>query len=130
MKFSDGFWLNKPGYDIHYAVEPYELYVQDGKISVVATKAVIENRGQTLEGPVLDITFASIRENTIQVTIEHFKGQRKRAPEYKLCAEDGFRPVTVETDVYAELVSGKTRVRVYKGMAWRVEYYYGEKLLP
>lgn len=129
LKFSDGFWLNKPGYDIHYAVEPYELYVQDGKISVVATKAVIENRGQTLEGPVLDITFASIRENTIQVTIEHFKGQRKRAPEYKLCAEDGFRPVTVETDEYAELVSGKTRVRVYKGKAWRVEYYYGEKLL-
>lgn len=50
LKFSDGFWLNKPGYDIHYAVEPYELYVQDGKISVVATKAVIENRGQTLRG--------------------------------------------------------------------------------
>ena len=60
LKFSDGFWLNKPGYDIHYAVEPYELYVQDGKISVVATKAVIENRGQTLEGPVLDLSLIHI----------------------------------------------------------------------
>ena len=104
------------GYDIHYAVEPYELYVQDGKISVVATKAVIENRGQTLEGPVLDITFASIRENTIQVTIEHFKGQRKRAPEYKLYAQDAsarsrWRPTNTPSSSPARRGCASTRAR-------------------
>ena len=122
MKFSDGFWLNKPGYDITYAVEPYELYVRDGRICVVATGEVIESRGQTLGGPVLDISFASTHENTIQVTIEHFKGQKERGPAYVLYEDEAFCPVTVETDEYAELISGQTKVRVYKGRAGRVEY--------
>ena len=48
MKFSDGYWLNKPGYEINYACEPYEIHVSDHAIHVVATHDVITSRGQTL----------------------------------------------------------------------------------
>ncbi len=129
MKFSDGYWLNKPGYDIQYACEPYEIYVSETDIKIVATHAVITSRGQTLDGPVLDITFSSAKENAIKVTIEHFKGQRKKSPDFKLYEDASFRPKTVETDEYAELISGKTRVRVDKIKGWSVKYFYGDKLL-
>ena len=106
MKFSDGYWLNKPGYEINYACEPYEIHVSDHAIHVVATHDVITSRGQTLDGPVLDITFASTLENTIKVTIEHFRGGMEKTPEFQLYEDDGFFPMTVETDEYAELISG------------------------
>ena len=129
MKFSDGFWLNKPGYEINYACEPYEIHVSDHAIHVVATHDVITSRGQTLDGPVLDITFASTLENTIKVTIEHFRGGMETTPEFQLYEDDGFFPMTVETDEYAELISGKARVRINKIKGWSIEYYYGDKLL-
>ena len=129
MKFSDGFWLNKPGYEINYACEPYEIHVSDHAIHVVATHDVITSRGQTLDGPVLDITFASTLENTIKVTIEHFRGGMEKTPEFQLYEDDGFFPMTVETDEYAELISGKARVRINKIKGWSIEYYYGDKLL-
>ena len=129
MKFSDGYWLNKPGYEINYACEPYEIHVSDHAIHVVATHDVITSRGQTLDGPVLDITFASTLENTIKVTIEHFRGGMEKTPEFQLYEDDGFFPMTVETDEYAELISGKARVRINKIKGWSIEYYYGDKLL-
>ena len=50
MKFSDGYWLTAPGYDLFYASEPYEIDVCEHSIHVLATQN-LTNRGQTLGGP-------------------------------------------------------------------------------
>ena len=128
MKFSDGYWLTQPGYDLFYASVPYEIDVSEHAIHVLATQ-VLNSRGDTLQGPVLDVYFSSDLENTIRVKVEHYRGARKKGPEYQLYAQEGFAPTTVETDEYAELISGKTRVRIHKGNAWLIEYYYEDRLL-
>ena len=128
MKFSDGYWLNQPGYDLFYASVPYEIDVTEHAIHVLATQ-VLNSRGDTLQGPVLDVYFSSTLENTIRVKVEHYRGARKKGPEFQLNAQEGFAPVTRETDEYAELISGKTRVRITKGKGWQIEYYYEDRLL-
>ena len=128
MKFSDGYWLTQPGYDLFYASVPYEIDVSEHAIHVLATQ-VLNSRGDTLQGPVLDVYFSSDLENTIRVKVEHYRGARKKGPEYQLYAQEGFAPTTMETDEYAELISGKTRVRIHKGNAWLIEYYYEDRLL-
>ncbi|MGN1251063.1 MAG: TIM-barrel domain-containing protein, partial [Candidatus Spyradocola sp.] len=128
MKFSDGYWLNQPGYDLFYASVPYEIDVTEHAIHVLATQ-VLTSRGDTLQGPVLDVYFSSTLENTIRVKVEHYRGARKKGPEFQLNAQEGFAPVTRETDEYAELISGKTRVRITKGKGWQIEYYYEDRLL-
>ena len=35
MKFSDGYWLNQPGYDLFYASVPYEIDVTEHAIHVL-----------------------------------------------------------------------------------------------
>ena len=119
MKFSDGYWLTQPGYDLFYASVPYEIDVSEHAIHVLATQ-VLNSRGDTLQGPVLDVYFSSDLENTIRVKVEHYRGARKKGPEYQLYAQEGFAPTTMETDEYAELISGKTRVRIHKGNAWLI----------
>ena len=114
MKYSDGFWLNKPGYGVNYATQMYEVTATENTINVLATAQWIGNRGQTLGGPVLEIAFASTLENTIKVTVDHFKGRVKKAPAFELYEDASFRPVIKETDSAFELISGKTRVVVAK----------------
>lgn len=130
MKYSDGFWMNKSGYDVNYATQIYEVKATDNSITVYATNQWIGNRGMTLGGPVLEITFTSTLADSIKVTIEHYKGTVKKGPDFTLYEDTNFKPVINEKDEYWELVSNKTSVRIGKaGGAWDIKYFYDGKLL-
>lgn len=129
MKYADGLWLNKPGYGVNYATQMYEVTADEKSISVLATNQWIGNRGMTLGGPNLEITFTSTLENSIKVCVEHYKGALRKAPSFELYEDENFKPVVNETEKTFELVSGKTRVVVAKSGAWDIKYYYGDKLL-
>ena len=130
MKFSDGFWLNKPGYDVNYATQIYEVTATDTAVKVFATNQWIANRGMTLGGPTLEITFTSTLENTIKVTVEHYKGAKKTGPYFNLYEDASFKPQVTKTDDGYKLISGKTSVLIGNaGGAWDVKYFYEDKLL-
>ncbi len=128
MKFADGFWLNKRGYEVNYASQAYEVKAGTNYINVLATTTYIQNRGMTLGGPVLDITFTSKQKDVIKVTIDHYKGTLGNMPEFELNEDQGFTPEIIETDEYWELVSGGTKVRIGK-WSWNIQYYYKDKKL-
>ena len=131
MKFSDGFWLNKPGYNVNYAEQMYEITADERSVTVFATSRYIQNRGQTLGGPCIEIKFTSTRENSIKVTEDHYKGTARKGPEFSLYEDKDFRPVINRLDNGGyELISGKTKavIGVEKG-AWDIKYYYDGRLL-
>lgn len=130
MKFSDGFWLNKPGYSINYATQMYEIEADDSSITIYATNQWIGNRGMTLAGPMFTVRFTSTLENSIKVTIDHFQGAVQNGPAFTLYEDDGFKPVVNKTENGYELISGKTMVKVgQQGGAWDISYWYEDKLL-
>lgn len=51
MKFSDGFRLNKRGYDVNYAAQAYGITPVENGLNVYVPTTYIQNRGQTLGGP-------------------------------------------------------------------------------
>lgn len=131
MKYSDGFWLNQPGYNVSYATQMYEVSASENALHVYATAQWIQNRGMTLGGPVLEISFTSTLPDTIKVTIDHYKGAIKKGPNFDLNEDDSFKPVInkLENGGY-ELVSNKTKVVIGgQSGAWDVKYYYEDKLL-
>ncbi len=131
MKYSDGFWLNKPGYNISYATQMYEVTADERALHVYATAQWIQNRGMTLGGPVLEITFSSTMENSIKVSIVHHKGAHKKGPDFELNEDQSFKPQInkLENEGY-ELISGSTKVVIgAQGTAWDVKYYFNDKLL-
>lgn len=129
MKFSDGFWLNKKGYDVNFVAEAYEVIEDANSLTVLATATHIHHRGQTLGGPLLEIKFTSNLKDVIKVSIDHYKGARNDGPEFELYLDDNFKPVIENNDDYAELISGDTRVRITKNGGWDIKYYYKDKLL-
>ena len=120
MKYADGLWLNKPGYGVNYATQMYEVTADETSINVLATNQWIGNRGMTLGGPVLEITFTSTLENTIKVSIDHYKGRVHKTPDFQLNEDKNFKPVIKETEDAFELISGSTKVVVAKCGAWDI----------
>ncbi len=130
MKFLDGFWLNKPGYKVNYATQNYEVTATENSITAFVTNQFIGNRGMTLGGPALEITFTSTMPNSIKVSVDHYKGALKKGPAFGLNEDLAYKPVIKETDGRYELISDKTRVVLSPaGSGWSAEFYYEDKLL-
>ena len=129
MKVSEGFWLNKKGYEIKYAAQAYKIAVSKNEIHILATTQVIKDRGQTLDGPNLDITFSSYREDIIKVHIDHFTGGIKNTPDFELNEDAGFVPQIEDTDNGIAIISGNTKAVINKGDLWEVIFYYKDKKL-
>lgn len=128
MKFSDGFWLNKRGFEVSYASQAYEIKTGSNFINVLAPSSYIQNRGMTLGGPVLEVTFSSTQKDVIKVSVEHFKGGLDNMPKFELYEDQGYTPEVKEYDEYWELVSGDTKVRIGK-WNWNIQYFYKDKKL-
>lgn len=128
MKFADGFWLNQKGYEVNYASQAYEIKTGKNYINVLATSTYIQNRGMTLGGPVLDITYSCTQKDVIKVTVDHYKGTLDNMPKFELNEDQGFVPEIVEGDDYFELIAGDTKVHISK-FAWNVQFYYKDKKL-
>lgn len=130
MRYSDGFWMNKSGYDINYATQMYEIKTDDRSVTVYATNQFICNRGMTLGGPMLTVRFTSTLENSIKVTIDHFKGALRKTPSFELFEDESFKPTIIRTPDRTELISGKTKVSIGKERdGWDISYWYEDKLL-
>ena len=128
MKFADGFWLNKQGYNVKYNSQAYEITPVKNGINVYATTQYIQNRGMTLGGPCLDITFTSTQKDVIKVSVDHYKGTLKNQPKFELEEDQGYTPEIVEKDDSWELISGDTRLVIAKN-TWSFTYYYKDKRL-
>ena len=129
MKFSDGFWLNRRGFTVDYAAQPYEVTVTKNSIRVFATSTQIYNRAMTLGGVTLEVVFTSTMENTIKVHIVHHKGALNKEPKFELNEDFDFVPEIIDNEHETILRSGKTEVKVTKGMNWNIEYLYDGKHL-
>lgn len=128
MRFSDGFWLNKRGYDVNYAAQAYEITPVENGLNVYVPTQYIQNRGQTLGGPCLDITITSTQKNVIKVSMAHYKGGLDNVPRFELNELQGFKPEIKENENNWEIVSGDTKVVIAKG-GYSVQYYYKDKRL-
>lgn len=130
MKISDGFWCSKQGYNVNYAAQMYEIEADKYSVTVYAACRWIQNRGDTLSGPILTVHFASTLENSIKVSVEHFSGTLKKSPSFELNENDAFKPVVKCSENGYELISGKTSVKIgTKGGGWDISYWYDGRLL-
>ena len=129
MKFANGFWVTQKGYDVKFASQPYEITTTENSITVLVTSAVIENRGMTLQGPTLEVTYSSTCEDTIKVSTVHYKGGLDNTPHYELNEDTNFKPIINDTEEYIEMISGNTKVVIAKGTSWNVQFYYKDRHL-
>ena len=127
MKFADGFWLNKNGYEVNYVNQAYELEEIENGFRIVATPFVVYNRSMMLGSANLEISYTSTQENCIKVSMVHHKGFADNEPHFEL-NEGSFKPEVTIDEKQAVIVSGKTKF-VLDRENWGFAFYYDGKRL-
>jgi alpha-D-xyloside xylohydrolase len=55
MKFTDGYWLMRPGCTARYAAEVTDVRADDHRMTLYAPVKQVSRRGQTLNSPLLTV---------------------------------------------------------------------------
>ncbi len=125
MKFTRGYWLNKPGVQNYDCVQIRETKYENGKLYLYSVPYPQDERG--MGGPVLEMSISSPRPDIIRTEAWHFMGSAKKVPEFEL--------ETVETPLELEefeggitVKSGDTSLRITKHPASFTYYYKNKKL--
>lgn len=120
MRFTDGFWLMRPGVEAHAAREAYDLEVRDGALEVLAPTREITSRGDTLNLPVLTVTVAPHLPGIVRVRIAHHTGGTD-ALRFDVAPADGSGSVRID-EQGAVVTSGGLEARVGRGAPWSLEF--------
>ncbi len=129
MKFTDGYWVIKPEFDLHYAIESYRAQMTEDSLSILCPTVPVNHRGDILNSAALTVTFTAPMKDIIRVTVEHFRGALSRGPEFELY-EAPVKPVVTENEDGYTFTSGALTVSISKKKrGWRVTYSGGGKRL-
>lgn len=121
MKFTDGYWLARPGVTALYAQEAYDIERGESELRITAPTKVIERRGDVLNRPALTVTLSSPLDGVIRVRIEKDLGAAT-GPGFDLVGA-GDPDVTVAgTDAGATLTSGPLTARIAQGAPWNLSF--------
>ncbi|KAB8126805.1 alpha-xylosidase [Gracilibacillus oryzae] len=84
MKFTDGNWLVREGYQIHFPRLIHEVQEDDNSVTLYAPCKFLNHRGDTLDGPLLTINISSPLEDTLRVQTWHYKGGKAKYPNFEV----------------------------------------------
>lgn len=120
MKFSDGYWLTRDGYDINTPKEAYDHRIDGRSLTVYGPVKAIQKRGDTLDTRMLTVRFSSPLEDVIRVQVFHFKGRIDNKPGFELRMTD-VKPLITEDAEALIFQSGSLSVNVYKN-GWGYQF--------
>ncbi|WP_144882321.1 alpha-xylosidase, partial [Isoptericola variabilis] len=131
MKFTDGYWQTRRGISPLYAVEVDDVRVDEaaGTMTVYAPTAAIRHRGDTLNRPMVTVTYSSPAPGVVKVRVEHHAGAASSGPAFAVTAQDGYRPVVKVDEHAGVLETGGLTVRVHRGGRWHVDFEHDGRAL-
>jgi alpha-D-xyloside xylohydrolase len=129
MKFSDGQWLTRKGFQIISPVEVHDVETDEQSLTVFGPPRPIKDRSGELDTPLIEVRFSSPMPDVIKVQMFHHKGRRRLGPHFSVQSSESHRVVIRDEGSEASLTSGDLRVTVAKDQPWSVKFdYKGRRL--
>ncbi len=131
MKFTDGYWLTRPGITPLYAAEVDDIRVDAaaGTLTVFAPTTVIRHRGDTLNRAMITTTYSSPAPGVVKVRVQRHAGGAHRGPDFRVTGAEGHVAEVRADETEGVLDAGDLRVRVTRGGAWHVAFEQGDRVL-
>jgi len=128
MKFSNGCWLDKSGYQIFSPKEVYSTKFEEDILTIYAPCNKINSRGDTLGGPVITYKISSPMENVIRVRAYHYMGQQKKSPSFGIYETENTKVLIEDNEKDVLFKSGNLKMLINKDL-WEMSFYKGDKKL-
>ncbi len=125
MKFTKGYWLNRPGVTSTDAVQIREVKIERDRVYLYTVPYPMDMRA--MGGPLLELFISSPQPNVIRTEAYHFMGSNQKMPAFELndlhCALDA-----EETESAVTVKSGDTKLVITKNPCGFTYYYKGRKI--
>lgn len=127
MKFTDGYWMTREGFNIQNPKMVFDVYETEKGVTIFAPCKHINDRGDTLNIAQLTIEISSPAENVIRVQTWHHKGSKPKCPNFAVNETSPHLQVS-QTDEQITIQSGSMRVLISKA-TFRMDFFDGERKL-
>ncbi|MBD0384255.1 alpha-xylosidase [Paenibacillus sedimenti] len=129
MKFSDGQWMTRKGYQIISPVEVHDIYTTDRSLTLFGPPKPIVDRSGELDTPLIEVKLSSPLQDVIRVQIYHHKGKRQVGPFFTINTDEGLSVDVQANTQEASLTSGNLRASIRRDQPWNLQFdYNGRKL--
>jgi len=126
VKFTDGNWMMQKGVRPFYPGEAHKAWQDGDSLRLLATRP-IRHRGDTLEGPTLNVRLSSPAEDVIRVRITHFEGGEPSRPTFPTIEGEPMVDIQVDEGL-ASITSGQLTARVDR-KNWALEFLVDGKVV-
>lgn len=124
MKFLDGGWMIRKGFEVKYAANVYTANKSADTLTLFCPFGVpIHHPGQTLDGGILTIEVSAPRENIITTKLINFREDTSNHPRFTLNTQAGVMKLE-ETDEAWIVTSGKLTLTIAKGESIDFQYAF------
>ncbi len=123
MKFSNGCWLNKKGVTTYSPKEVYTTKISSDSVTIYAPCNNINQRGDTLGGPVITMKLSSPIPDVIRVQLFHHKGLKNKVPEFGVYSDKDTVVDIVDNEKLLKLTSGNLSVQINKQTNWSMDFF-------
>src|SRR3954451_2183982 len=121
MKFTNGYWQLLPGVQVLRPRSVADVVVGEDTLTVYSATVPLTSRGDTLNRPLITVTFSSPMDDVIGVRIEHHAGGVDRGPAFALGSSPA--DVKVVTDgAVASFRSGGLTAKIATAGEWNVAF--------
>ena len=127
MKFTDGFWMTKPGVTAHPLAEIRDVRFSGDKLTVFISPFPVTHRGQTLGGSLLTLELFAPRPDILGVRYYHYKDAMPKTPSFELYTEPQKLELE-ETETSYIVRAGKMAATLVKGRFSLTFSYDGKPL--
>ncbi|EUJ30533.1 alpha-xylosidase [Listeria cornellensis] len=113
MKFTDGIWLVKEGFEIQNPKEVFDYSLKADTVTVYAPFKKIKSRGDTLNLGLMTTEISSPREDVFTVRLKHHDGGKRKSPAFGINEQQVFLNTT-DDEKAITIESGNLKVAIDK----------------
>lgn len=128
MKFLNGGWLIRDGYQVDYAQNIYDVQSDGATLTLYAPFHAVHDMGDTLDGGLMTIEVTSPRPDIITTKLYHYKGGVDRGPHFALNQAEVAPEIEV-AKTQCTYQSGDLKLVISRGEKIDFKYYYQGKLM-
>ena len=128
MKFTDGLWVVKEGYQLEYPKEISDISYSESGITLFAPYTEQEKSSDCIGCGLLSVSISAIGANMFSVKISNHRGSRAQKSVLELNRAI-VKPVSSETEEYYSYTSSLLELRISKHGTWGISFYYSGRFL-
>ncbi|ADU29467.1 alpha-xylosidase [Evansella cellulosilytica] len=129
MKFTDGNWLIREGFDLITPEYLFKVTHDEESLTALVAPYDVSNRGAQLDLPLLTVKYSSPINEVIRVQIVHHKGRKPLYPEFSINEQNDRSVKVTDNEEYVSLTSGNLSVALNKAGGWGSQYLFEGKPL-